>query len=338
MRKSTKGLLLWVTLCIISAIIFMSLFGAYNNSIEGKKKIIINNLKSIEGKQTLTGHWTTYQPPWYKTFMSQVLQIQNTTGKYPFIIAGDYRNINNTVDYSFTNSLFINHTKKGGYAMLVVDWINPNTTDNARNRSVSIREVLTSGTKSNTNFLIQLNAVAKGLQELQDNKVIVLFDTFHEMNADYFWWGKRTPQDYKDLYIYTHNFMYKKGIHNLLYMYTPDTKINWSGSWYNPNVTDYYPGNEYVDIVALDYYGVNINNIQNYYDAMLTLNKPFGFAEFGHASWNNPINYSALITLNAIKEKYPKTTFIMSYLDVWSMANQQNIYQFFNDPRMVNLK
>jgi mannan endo-1,4-beta-mannosidase len=41
-------------------------------------------------------------------------------------------------------------------------------------------------------------------------------------------------------------FCHEKNLHNLLWVYAPDQGP--------PNVTMYYPGDDYVDIVALDVY------------------------------------------------------------------------------------
>ena len=41
-------------------------------------------------------------------------------------------------------------------------------------------------------------------------------------------------------------FTHEKNLHNLLWVYAPDQSA--------PNVTLYYPGDDYVDIVALDVY------------------------------------------------------------------------------------
>lgn len=74
----------------------------------------------------------------------------------------------------------------------------------------------------------------------------VLFRPFHEMNGDWFWWGSAncTPGEYQELYRLVVDYLREKGIRNVLYVWSPDTKAAF----------EYYPGDEYVDIVGMDIY------------------------------------------------------------------------------------
>jgi mannan endo-1,4-beta-mannosidase len=74
----------------------------------------------------------------------------------------------------------------------------------------------------------------------------VIFRPWHEMNGGWFWWGKDncTPDEFIELFKITVDYMRKSGLTNVLYAWSPDTKLT----------MEYYPGDDYVDILGLDIY------------------------------------------------------------------------------------
>lgn len=78
----------------------------------------------------------------------------------------------------------------------------------------------------------------------------IIFRPWHEMNGGWFWWGKDncTPDEYVQLYRITVDYMRAKGLKNVLYAWSPDTKLT----------MEYYPGDEYVDILGLDIYEMGV--------------------------------------------------------------------------------
>ncbi|WP_158275648.1 glycosyl hydrolase [Marinilabilia rubra] len=75
----------------------------------------------------------------------------------------------------------------------------------------------------------------------------VVFRLYHEMNGGWFWWGSKATNHSKQLYI---------DFFRLAVDYIRDRSNLVLFAW-SPNVpfdTDYYPGNNYVDIVGVDYY------------------------------------------------------------------------------------
>lgn len=75
----------------------------------------------------------------------------------------------------------------------------------------------------------------------------VVFRLFHEMNGNWFWWGTRTdnhsPQLYIEFYQMTVDYI-KERTNHVIFSWSPDKVVDQS----------YYPGNDYVDIIGLDYY------------------------------------------------------------------------------------
>lgn len=84
------------------------------------------------------------------------------------------------------------------------------------------------------------------IQTIKELGFPLTFRPFHEMNGGWFWWGKDncTPDEYIQLFRMTVDYMRKNGVRNVLYVWSPDTKLT----------MEYYPGDEYVDILGLDIY------------------------------------------------------------------------------------
>ena len=97
-----------------------------------------------------------------------------------------------------------------------------------------------------------LDLVADFLGRMQAADVPVIFRPFHENNGSWFWWGAAycTPSEYKNLFRSTVEYLRdEKGLHNLLYAYSPNGPIK--------DAADYaarYPGDAFIDITGFDLY------------------------------------------------------------------------------------
>ena len=106
------------------------------------------------------------------------------------------------------------------------------------------------GGEYNPQYNAYLDIIAEYALALQDEKVPILFRPFHENSGGWFWWGTSTSADsYRAIWRYMVNYLQAKGVHNLLYVYSPNGPID--------NESDYlsrYPGDAYVDVLGFDYY------------------------------------------------------------------------------------
>jgi mannan endo-1,4-beta-mannosidase len=85
----------------------------------------------------------------------------------------------------------------------------------------------------------------------QGNLIPFLFRPYHEHSGSFFWWGRTRcyDEEFAELWRYTVKYFRSKGLHNILYMYNTD-KV------YSPE--EYlagYPGDEYIDVLSIDWYG-----------------------------------------------------------------------------------
>ncbi|MBP5539156.1 MAG: beta-mannosidase [Bacteroidales bacterium] len=111
-------------------------------------------------------------------------------------------------------------------------------------------------------FCLWLDKVAAFLQSLTtpSGKLIpLIFRPWHEHTGNGFWWGKgsATREEYVALYRFTFDYLrQEKGLTNLLSAYSPDAiHFIWDPEERHRDIyLEYWPGDEYVDIVGLDAY------------------------------------------------------------------------------------
>jgi len=184
------------------------------------------------------------------------------------------------------------------------------------------RDVLTPGTFLYNRWCAQVDSVAFFLKKLQKANIPVLWRPYHEMNGDWFWWGSRqgeysTRDLYKQLfdrYVHVHH------LNNLIWVWSVD----------RPNKPEmyfsfYYPGADYLDVVALDVYGSDFN--QTYYDSLLILanGKPLALGEVG-----NPPG-------SGILERQPGWTFYVTWAGMVRNTLKKQYRILMNNQRILNL-
>lgn len=98
------------------------------------------------------------------------------------------------------------------------------------------------GTWENKVFTEDLKNAAAYLKLLRDADIPVLWRPFHEAAGGWFWWGKDAAC-FKSLWIAMFNYFKTEGLDNLIWVWTTEG-----------NDADWYPGDQYVDIVGRDVY------------------------------------------------------------------------------------
>ena len=98
------------------------------------------------------------------------------------------------------------------------------------------------GTWENKVFTEDLKNAAAYLKLLRDADIPVLWRPFHEAAGGWFWWGKDAAS-FKSLWIAMFNYFKTEGLDKLIWVWTTEG-----------NDADWYPGDQYVDIVGRDVY------------------------------------------------------------------------------------
>jgi mannan endo-1,4-beta-mannosidase len=267
-----------------------------------------------------------------KSGFKDVNDIQKKTGRWVGMIGNDYALMHETNIKG--NVHLIDYWNKGGLVTISFHALNPENPGffSVTKKKITFGDLFRPETKTYQNWRKDLDKVATGLAELRDRGIVVLWRPFHEMNKDFFWWGKRDVGEFVRLWRDTFDYLTKeKKLNNLLWVYSP---------YQAPDTDKYYPGDAYVDIVAMDAYETNPEKIQGY-EALAKIDKPFGFSEYGPSGKmiivipvvDKNVDYNAIF--QGIKKRFPKTTFIQAWHDAWAFNKHRNIDIMMNDPWMI---
>ena len=170
-------------------------------------------------------------------------------------------------------------------------------------------------------FKTALNKIAAFCKRLVDDVtgrfIPVIFRPFHEMNADFFWWGHKscTDDEYKTLWRFIVTYLRDvSGLHHLLYAYSPNSDV--------PPYTAPYQSRlqlQWVDVLGIDNYVdytlPNAENAKRQYETVSTLalqqTKIFAITEFGDNVKFSPGLFDTMLT--SVKGPAVKA----AYMSVW---------------------
>ena len=208
--------------------------------------------------------------------------VYSTTGKYPALTGYDF------IHLSYSPNDWINYGDitpaqtqwdNNGLVTYMWHWNTPtNEGDDistySANSDFDIEAALTEGTWQHDFIMNDIAKVAGYLKQLQDAGIPVIWRPLHEAAGNYdlygsmeegawFWWGGDGAQAYKDLWIYVFNYMKDEGLKNLIWVWTSQT------SSYADIDSEFYPGDQYVDIIGRDTYnGTDASGMASQYEAI----------------------------------------------------------------------
>ena len=228
------------------------------------------------GKKIISGAMATNTLP-----QAEADLVKEATGKYPAMLTFDFIFSNLTSERSSWEqasiyqkdeniAIYENHWKAGGIVSacwhlnappseLAAAYNQVNNSDiswNAKTDGFSAANATKDGCWEKEFLDFSLEIVAKDLKIYKDKDIPVVWRPFHEAaghNGNYnqygwFWWGKSGAEAYVKLWKYMFDYFKNKGLDNLIWV--------WNTQYSNTTPLDYdwYPGNDYVDIVACDIY------------------------------------------------------------------------------------
>lgn len=230
-----------------------------NRNATANTKKLYSFLKDSYGKYVITGQQCDGG-----INGNEFKAIKNLTGDYPALLGLDM------MDYTPSRTALgasssvvekaIEFANKGGIVAFCWHWNAPteylNSTANSsdgwwggfytQNSKFDIAKVM-NGQDANGKKLIDrdIKEIAKQLKRLEKAGVPVIWRPLHEASGGWFWWGAQGPDAYKKLWKYLYNELTNTyGCNNLIWVY-------------NGQSADWYPGDEYVDIVGEDIYPGN---------------------------------------------------------------------------------
>jgi mannan endo-1,4-beta-mannosidase len=187
--------------------------------------------------------------------------------------------------------------------------------------------LVTEGTPLNDAWKAGADKIAGYLKQLQDEDVPVLWRPYHEMNGVWFWWcNQKGDQGFKRLWIMMYNyFTLHHKLNNLIWVWNTNAPRDIPGdeAW---DYELFYPGDQYVDILAADVYRNDYK--QSHHDDLLALakGKPIALGEVGD------------IPTPDILVKQPQWTWYMPWAWILFAANDpEKIKSLVNSDEVLTL-
>ncbi|MBO6188649.1 MAG: hypothetical protein J6O23_09110 [Prevotella sp.] len=238
-------------------------------------------------------------------------KIYKLTGKYPAMNCYDFIHIcysapNSWINYEDTKPV-TDWVDAGGLVQLMWHFNVPKSENSADNafyidgNNFKPSRAVTSGTWENKWFYEQMDKVINILLKLQEAGIAATWRPFHEAAGNatarqqagwtkaWFWWGIEGAEAYKRLWHAMFDYFKQKGVRNLIWVWTTQN-YNGNSSQYNQD-TNWYPGDQYVDIVARDLYGCDVTQnkkefleIQERYPSKMVALGECGDSESGTAA------------------------------------------------------
>lgn len=253
-----------------------------DSNATSETKALMKYLKSVYGNHILSGQQEIYGGGMNGdgNMEKEFDWLLENTGKLPAIRGFDMMNYNPLYGWEdgTTERLIDWVTKKGGIATVCwhinvpIDFKNYTLGDEvgwkdctyknyqSSNGTFDTSKAVVEGTKEYEYFMAAIDDLAEQLLLCQEAGVPIIFRPLHEAQGNegnygdgtaWFWWGDRGAEVYKELWklLYT-TLTEKYELHNLI----------WEFNSYNyANSPTWYPGDDYVDIVAYDKYNVENN-------------------------------------------------------------------------------
>ena len=188
-------------------------------------------------------------------------------------------------------------------------------------------ELVTEGTALNDAWKEGADKIAGYLKQLRDAGIPVLWRPYHEMNGVWFWWcNQRGEQGFRRLWIMMYDyFTNHHELNNLLWVWNTNAPRDIPGdeAW---AYRDFFPGIDYVDILAADVYRNDYR--QSHHDRLVELaeGKPIALGEVGE------------IPSLEIMEQQPQWSWFMPWGWILFISNEpEQIREVYLSERVLTL-
>ena len=225
----------------------------YTGSLSNENAIpnavtVYNYLKETYGTACITGQM---ESTWMGSTDYEMNYIEEKTGKLPAIRGLDFMHN----DFAGVTKRTQEWWEKGGIPTICwhtgADF--SSAYDESKADNINWDEAFVPGSKTYNSLIEGMDRAVPYLQQLEDANVPVLWRPFHELDGGWFWWSKGGSSNFVQLW----QLMYSRytdywGLDNLIWVY------GYSGN--GGGMADWYPGDDYVDLVGADSYDVGPNN------------------------------------------------------------------------------
>ncbi len=299
------------------------------------KKEIFDYLKTLGHGKYLFGQmatWVHNENPDMDDSTNWIRKIHDHTGIYPryACITYDYD------DDPFTDSQWNEGVKKlhdRGFLVGVYNFY-ANPCGGRWNSPVTLDPIFEEGDNAiKADFYKQMDRMAANMQWLKDNGITVIYTPFVELDDKNKWHAKEGSRNGIRLYRLVHDYFTKKGLDNIIWAFHTTQRPG--------ALQEYYPGDEYVDIIGKSAYGTGL--IFNEYEWAVEKKRSSGkviwWGELGIRDKNDEPR-DCFDVLTKLETSFPE----LAGFSFWSDAGFYNVVdnlngpKFMADPKLVTLK
>lgn len=298
-----------------------------NKNASPEARALLEYLYSLQGKATLSAQ---HNYPSSKEYTRSTDSIIAMTGKVPAIWGTDISEL----DQSLVDEA-IRQYKRGCIITLMYHQVKPFDHDSMGfSRSVKgmvtdqqWEQIITPGSEYHQMWLAKIDARAELLKKLRDAHIPVLWRPYHEMNGMWFWYGNRPGTDgiqklWKIMYERYTNYHH---LDNLIWVWNTNAPRDWKDDEAYPYEL-FYPGANYVDILAADVYKNDFK--QSHHDQLVKLGKGklIALGEVGN------------LPTPEILEQQPMWVWFMCWAHFpWAYNTREQVRSIYSSPRVLTL-
>ncbi len=248
--------------------------------------------------------------------------IKEKTGKLPAIRGLDFMHM----DFDGVVERSIDWWEQGGIVTICWHCGTDFTGEWTHSQQTEIADwdkALTEGTPEYETLVAGMDMGAQALLKLQEAGVPVLWRPFHELDGGWFWWSKGGAENFVKLW----RLMYDRytdhwGLNNLIWVlgYSHDM---------SKDASEWYPGDEYCDVVGGDSYTKGANQVLfRVCEYLIGERKPICFHECG-----------TIPTSEQLKDKEAKWCWFMTWhTDYITKENDpETLKEIYNDEYVITL-
>lgn len=205
---------------------------------------LVNNF----GKKVLSGAAAAHS-----TNIDEAAWIYDNTGKWPAITCFDFldhtKKDQSWVKYDAPLELSKQWWKNNGIIALMWHWRDPLTKTGpfyTAETTFDISRISDTTSLEYKAMIADIDVISEYLKKFRDAAIPVLWRPLHEASGAWFWWGAKGASHCKTLWKLMFNRMTEvHGLNNLIWVWTTDV---------DAAAYEWYPGDDYVDIIGMDIY------------------------------------------------------------------------------------
>ena len=215
----------------------------YRFLFENFQRKVISGVMTLKSLSTTTGN-----------SQNEISWLYEKTGKKPALLGLDFMDHTGAIQSDWINNPDIiqdavTWKNNNGIVAMCWHWRDPShkTYEFYTERTqFDPRKIFDTQSTEYAAMMRDMDIIAGYLKKLKEQDIPILWRPLHEASGGWFWWGSQGPEACKKIWrIMFDKFVIEHKLNNLIWVWTSEA---------NSNALNWYPGDEFVDMIGLDIY------------------------------------------------------------------------------------